>query len=120
MNNVAKVWNDNELPFEQIYKGDKIRIEANSYKEMEYEDAQGFASHPFPMAFDGMGQQTKESYKKIRVEGRPDTGNQVTAFKCHADGTLHASPDALNAYVQSTHSEKMYEPEEKLGKKQKV
>lgn len=105
--NVAKVWNDNELPFEQDFKGTKVKIPAKSFIEMEYDEAISFKSYPAPMRFDGMGQQTKDSYKMIRVEGTPGANNQVTAFKCHADGSLHPSQEALNAYVQNNHAEKV-------------
>ncbi len=54
----------------------------------------------------------------IRVDGKPQGDNQVTAFKCHADGSLHASKDALNSYVQANHANKIHEPEEKIAKKQ--
>lgn len=118
MSNLAKVWNDNHLPFSQVFKGDKVTIPANSCIEMEYDEAVSFKSYPFPMAFDGMGQQDPKSFKKIRVEGRPNVETQVMAFKCHADGSLHASKDALNSYVQERFSDKIHEPEEKIGKKQ--
>ncbi len=120
MSNLAKVWNDNELPFTQVFKGDKISVPAKGYIEMEYDEAVSFKSYPSPMAFDGMGQQTKASYKMLRVEGKPQADNQVMAFKCHADGSLHASKDALNAYVQENHTTKLYEPEEKISKKAKA
>ncbi len=102
--NLAKVWNDNELPFEQKFKDQVIHIPPHDYIEMEYTEAHSFLGAPFAMKFDGMGQQTKDSYKMLRVEGKPDTDNQVTAFKCHADGSLHASKDALNSYVQKNFS----------------
>src|SRR5947208_2212525 len=121
MTNLAKVWNDNELPFEQNFKGDMIRIAPKSFIEMEYEEAHSFAGSPSAMRFDGMGQQTKESYKMIRVEGKPTATNEVLAYKCHADGSLHPSAEALNAYVQKDNiTEKLEVSEEnpkRWGKK---
>lgn len=112
MTNMAKVWNDNELPFEQDFKGTKVKIPARSFIEMEYDEAVSFKSYPSPMRFDGMGQQTKDSYKMIRVEGSPQADHKVLAFKCHADGSLHASQDALNEYVQRNHADKVDVSEE--------
>jgi hypothetical protein len=117
---MAKVWNDNGLPFTQKFKGTVFTIPAGGFIEMEYEEAVSFKSYPFPMKFDGMGQQTQDSYKMIRVDGKPDTGNQVVAYKCHADGSLHANPEALNAYVQENHAHKMVTPEEKIKKTAKA
>lgn len=116
MSNLAKVWNDNTVDFVQEFKGDKIIVKAKGFIEMEYDEAVSFKSYPFAMKFDGMGQQTKESMKMLRVDGKPQGGNQVTAYKCHADGSLHSSPEALNAYVQENHTTKLYEPEEKVKK----
>lgn len=118
--NLAKVWNDNTLPFEQMFKGEKVSIPAKSFIEMEFEEAMSFKSKGHRMEFDGMGQQKPESFKMIRVEGRPDTGNQVTAFKCHADGSLHATKESLNDYVQKNHVQKQVEPEEKTAKKTRI
>jgi hypothetical protein len=114
--NLAKVYNDNSIPFSQEFKGDKITIKAKGYIEMEYDEAMAFKSAPFNMEFDGMSQQKPESYKMIRVEGKPDSGNQVTAFKCMADGSLHPSLQALNEYVQKNHVEKQAAPEETIKK----
>lgn len=110
---LAKVWNDNDLPFEQKFKGEVIKIPARSYIEMPYEEAISFKSYPYPMKKDGMGQQTKESYKMIRIEGKREEANVVTAFRCHADGSLHPTQDALNSYVQQNHKETQVEPTEK-------
>jgi len=117
--NTAKVWNDNHLPFKQKFKDDLIEIPAKGYIEMEYDEAVAFKSSPFPMKFDGMGQQKPESFKMIRVEGNPSVGNQTIAYKCQADGSLHPSPEALNAYVQEKFANRVHEPEEKVGKKAK-
>lgn len=114
---MAQVWNDNTIDFKQKFKDDWVEIPAQGFIEMPYAEAVSFKSYPFPMKFDGMGQQLKESFKMIRIEGKPDGDNMVAAFKCHADGTLHASKDALNAYVQSRYAEKLEEPQEALKKK---
>lgn len=117
---LAKVWNDNHLPFTQVFKGETISIPPKGFIEMEYEEAMSFKSKGFRMEFDGMGQQKPESFKMIRVEGRPAGENQVTAFKCHADGSLHPTREALNEYVQKNHVQKQAEPEEKIAKKTRM
>lgn len=96
--NVAKVWNDNELPFSQKWKDENVFIPAKSFIEMEYDDAIAFKSYPYPMMKDGMGQQTKESYKMIRVEGSYNGNQSITAFRSHVDGSIHLTKEALAAH----------------------
>lgn len=98
MSNKVKVWNDNDHPFTQEFKGETVHIPAKKFIEMEWDEAVSFKSYPHSMKFDGMGQQLPESYKMIRVEGKPTTFNQVVAFKSHKDGSIHATKAALEAY----------------------
>lgn len=96
----VKVWNDNIHPFEQNFKGEKIRIEANSFIEMHWDDAVSFRSKPFPMKFNGMNQQDPTSFKMIRIEGTPVIAEEkVVAYRCQKDGSLHPSKEALEAYI---------------------
>jgi hypothetical protein len=95
---LVKVWNDNDLDFSQVFKDVRITIPAKGYIEMDWEEANAFKSYPHALAFNGMGQQLKSSYKMIRVEPRPDTADHVVMFRCHKDGSLHASKDALAKY----------------------
>ncbi len=72
------------------------------------------------MRFDGMGNQTKDSYKMLRVDGKFADSNVVSAYKCHADGSLHPSLEALNSYVQGNHAGKVETTDEtnkRWGKK---
>lgn len=102
MSNKVKVWNDNRFPFEQKFKGERIRIEANSFIEMEHEEAHAFKSAPYSMKFDGMNQQDPTSFKMIRVEGKPVLSEEkVVAYRCQRDGSLHPSKDALEAHIAS-------------------
>jgi hypothetical protein len=94
----VKVWNDNVHPFTQDYKGDKVTIPAKGFVEMEWDEAISFKSYPANMEFDGMGQQKPESFKMIRVEGKPSTTNQVVAYKSHKDGKIFGSRAELEAY----------------------
>lgn len=99
---MVKVWNDNVVEFSQLYRDVEIKIPAKSCIEMEYEEAVGFKSYPFPMRFDGMGQQTLESMKMIRVDPRPPEGqeqNTVVMYRCHRDGSLHPSKVELDKYL---------------------
>lgn len=106
---MVKVWNDNVHPFTQVFKGEKVHIPAKSFIEMQWDEAIEFKSYPSPMEFDGMTNQKPESYKMIRVEGRPDAEATVVAFKCHLDGTLHPSKAALEEHLAKIDSSKFAE-----------
>lgn len=101
----VKVWNDNVHPFSQKFKGEIINIPAKSFIEMDWDDAMQFKSKGSPMAFDGMNNQKPESYKMLRIEGRPSLEDRVIMYKCHLDGSIHATKDALEAHVKSLSSE---------------
>lgn len=97
---LVKVWNDNSVAFSQLYRDVEIKIPAKGFIEMEYDEAIGFKSYPMAMKFDGMGQQLPESMKMIRVDPRPETEpSAVVMFKCHKDGSLHASKAELERYL---------------------
>ena len=117
----VKVWNDNNHPFQQRFKGEQIKIEANSFIEMNWDDAIQFKSYPHPMKFDGMGNQAPESFKMIRIEGSgvPAAGYQVVAFRCQKDGSLHPSKEALDAHIATLDG--FADPEgEKVAKRKKA
>ena len=101
--NFAKVWNDNTVAFTQEFKGETITIPAQSFIEMDYSEAVSFKSYPAPMVFDGMGQQTRESLKMLRVEPPANLvgANTVVAYRCHKDGSLHGSKEELAKYEAS-------------------
>lgn len=98
----VKVWNDNNHPFEQRFKGEIIKIEANSFVEMNWDDAVQFKSYPSPMKFNGMGMQDPTSFKMIRIDGKAVTPEErVVAYRCQKDGSLHHSKEALEAHIAS-------------------
>ena len=100
---LVKVYNDNVHPFTQKFKGEVITVPAKSFIEMELEEAVAFKSYPSPMKFDGMGQQDPKSYKMLRVEGSDvakAVGERVQAYRCHQDGSLHPTKEALEAHVK--------------------
>lgn len=115
--NTIKLWNDNEYPFTQKFKGEDISIPPKSFIEMDFQEAKSFMGKYYPMAKNGMGQQDERSYKKLRIEGTPRFDAKVTAFKCHVDGSLHPSQDALEAYErQFNHISAEPEAVKKKGK----
>lgn len=116
---LVKVWNDNDVDFTQLYKDNRITIPAKGFIEMEWDEAISFKSYPHAMAFDGMGQQLKSSFKMIRVEGKPTQADQVVMFRCHKDGSLHASKEALTKYESEFSAEAFADADVVAGKRAK-
>lgn len=105
----VKVWNDNVHDFSQVFKGDRITIKAGEYIEMDYWEAKSFLGKGSPILRDAAGVPRPESFKKLRIEGKPSAFETVQAFKCHADGTLHATKEALDEYVRAKFSDRIAE-----------
>lgn len=111
---MAKVWNDNTYPFKQEFKGETIEIPPKSFIEMEYSEAMSFKSKPSPIVKDGMGQTVPATWKMIRVEGAP-IQETVVAYRCHADGSLHPSREAMEAHAKQYEAQKIQPVDDKRG-----
>lgn len=107
MDNQVKVWNDNVHPFTQVFRGETITIPPKSSIDMDFYDAHSFKSKGSPIAKDGMGQFDPKSFKMIRVEGRPNLESKTVAYKCEADGTLHATEEAMNEHAKAFESRRI-------------
>lgn len=101
----VKVWNDNVVDYKQKFRGDLYVVPAKGYIELDRGFAADFCSSYTPIVRDGMGQPTVECLKMLRQEKPPiDSASQVTAFKCHLDGSLHPTKEALDQYLASLQS----------------
>lgn len=102
----AKVWNDNIFPYTERFKGDQITIAANSFIEMDYDEAVLFRGTFSSIIRDPDGQPKPESYKKIRIE---PMGNPVDAVvktdpnKCLACGKVLGSQAELAKHIFDEH-----------------
>jgi hypothetical protein len=95
METLVKVWNRNTHPFKQKFRGNMIEIPAGGFIEMDFYDAHSFKSKGSPIEKDGQGRFKPESFKKIEVEGRPNFSEQAVVYKCQADGSFHATEEAM-------------------------
>lgn len=107
----VKVWNDNEYPFSDEFKGDKITIPPKKFIEMEYYDAHEFRGKYSPIKVDGDGQHMPQSYKMIRIEkiGSPEVTQ--LGVTCQACGKVYESQGVLDAHIDEQHLESMADPE---------
>ena len=108
---MVKLWNDNKFSFEQEFKGEKIRIEAGGYVEMDYDDAVQFKSMYSPPQYDGGGNQLPESYKMIRVDGHAPHVLQESHV-CTCCGDKFATAAELTSHVDKNHLDQMEDTKE--------
>lgn len=114
---LVKVWNDNVHPFEQEFKGEKIKIAARGFVEMDYEDAVQFRGCYYPPRFDGARNQTPESYKMIRVDS-PAKQTEQTWQICAACGDRFANQAELDQHVDKNHLHEL--EDQKLAEKRRT
>jgi hypothetical protein len=112
----VKVWNDNVVKdeagrtigydFKQEYNGELIVIPAGGFVEMDREFANDFYSAWFPIQVDGMGVQTPQSYKKLRIERDPNDVAIATGekFRCTACGEKCQGWTDLEAHIRVAHA----------------
>lgn len=113
----VKVWNDNQYPHTEKFKGKEITIQPGEFVEMEWEEAIEFKGQFTPIMVRGDGTHDPRSFKKIRVD-RPDVMPFVDETVCHANGQRAASHEELAALVAQFSHLRASDPEaEKLAAK---
>jgi len=65
---LVKVWNDNEFPHVEKFKGKVIEIPAKEWIEMDHDEAVQFAGQFKAPIVTGQGTHDPRGFKKIRVE----------------------------------------------------
>ena len=65
---LVKVWNDNEYPYKESFKGMDINIAAHEYMEMEEDDANLFRGTMCTIIRTADGLFDPRCYKMIRIE----------------------------------------------------
>lgn len=111
-----KVWNDNDHPHTEMFKGDKITILPKKYVVMQEDDAVMFRGQFYPPVLDGDGQALPTSYKKIRIELHDDGAvvEEVSEPKhiCQACKYEADSAKDLLEHVNVTHKDALIVDEE--------
>lgn len=117
----VKVWNENiekdskgviiGHTLEEHFKGKKISIPPGDYVLMGRAESIQFKGQYHPLKKNGMGQQTNETKKIIRLEavvgGAPVKEKSVLI--CQQDGTEHASQAALDKYIAENFADKLHD-----------
>lgn len=113
---LVKVWNDNKYPFSDTFKGDKITIGPGEHIEMDWDDAVEFRGQFYPPEFDGSGNQKAQSFKMIRVEGKPPH-YESAKWTCAACGQGFANKQGLDDHVDMFHLDEL--EDQKIADKRK-
>ena len=106
----ARVWNEHRdgLTYEENWKGQKIRIEAGKYIEMDYYEAVEFKSHPTPIKLTPENTHDPRGFKPLRVEQIKDEASTLEStpgvFVCHVNGKQFSTEKELTDYVKANFS----------------
>lgn len=113
---MAKIWNDNFLPFSQDFEDEKITIQPNHFVVMDQEKGLQFVSKYYPITVDAAGMQKPESYKKLRLElfekGQKEA-TEVNALKCNACGFYGTDKKDLDGHITEKHLYQLADSEER-------
>lgn len=110
----VRVWNDNIYPYQEIFKGDKIRIGSKEFIEMDEEEANQFRGTFSPMVYDADGNDIPQGYKMIRIEkitAESAPLPKVDEKVCYACKYKAASESDLTEHLK-THSDQVVIDEE--------
>lgn len=91
---LVKVHNKNIHPYTEVFRGNTIRIEANSFIEMDEDEAEYFTqSFIFPKK-DAQGVPDPLFFKKLKIE-KEKRETVVDPLMCHANGAKAATAEEL-------------------------
>lgn len=95
----VKVWNNNDHPHIERFKGKELTIGPHESIDMEYEEAKEFAAQfTMPVKL-GNGTFDPRSYKMIVVEEPDEPIFKDEGNVCHANGQKAATPQELAAII---------------------
>jgi hypothetical protein len=106
----VKVWNDNVHPYTEIFKGDKIYIEAKSFIEMEEDEALQFQGKFSPPIYDGDKNHMPQGFKMIRIDrgGAPIVPAKPTSFACNACKEVFQTEKSLALHSEHAHKDEAF------------
>jgi hypothetical protein len=110
----VKVWNDNFLPYTEVFEDKKIHIEPQRFIVMDREKAIKFLGTYHYIELDGGGVQKPESYKKLRVEridGKQEL-DKINTLKCQGCSFIGTDKKDLDDHITEMHLDQMIDKEE--------
>lgn len=106
----VRVYNENNYPYRENFKGEWITIEPGAYVVMDDKKAEMFTGTYSPAKKDPMGQPDPTTFKKLRIKPHDvsvEAKKEPTKWICNADGTEHATEAELKAWEAEHHLEKL-------------
>lgn len=97
------VRNNNQYPFTQMFKGEKIEIPAGKAVEMEREEAVEFFGAFYPPKIDYNGNIDPKSFKRLEIVPLSEQVYDVDDSKIvnHATGDVYESQEQYDAAIKS-------------------
>jgi hypothetical protein len=105
----ARVWNDNQYPHTERFKGQDITIPAGGFIPMDYDEAMEFRGQYTAILTDGEKNPLQEYKKIIRVEKLEDGVDAPLPLRCHVTGKLASSPEELKR-MNAEHLDMLADP----------
>lgn len=119
LSNKVYVLNKNSYPLRELFKGEEVTIEANSFwkdakgnkKILDIYEANDFRGQYHPVPFDGSGKMLNDPkhFKMIEMvpvdDEKMEVADEKPAFKCMAKECKHVSPSSeeLEAHTKVRH-----------------
>lgn len=115
----ARVWNDGNETYREMFKGVEVVIPAKQFIEMEATEANVFRGQFTPVIRDTHGRDLRP--KPIRVEKIKETEDQADEkkqFICAKDGSIWPNQEALDKHIAANFADLLDdEGKEKLKKR---
>lgn len=114
----VKVWNKNVHPLEEMFKGDKIVIPANSWIAMEHDDAVMYKGQFKSPMIDHDGNDKPEGFKMVVIEPMDSTTTLAKIAQsdiqvadelvCQACRYKAATKDDLGEHLKEMHADQAF------------
>jgi len=117
----VRVYNDNIYPYQEMFKGELIKIAPKQYIELDLFDAAEFLGQYTSIQVDGGGSPRPQSYKMLRIV-RPDHYKleEKKEIICNACGVTFSTALELDEHVNEKHVDALTdEDEQKKRRKRK-
>lgn len=100
MQALTKVWNDNDYPHTEQYKGQTIQIPPHSFIEMDGDEAEQFRGQYTPRVKRGDDTDDPRFFKKIRLEHPESRAHRFNPLTSPVTGKVHESEASLKAELE--------------------
>lgn len=102
----VRVWNRNDYPLKEMFKGDELTILPGEFCLMELEDAVLLKGQYAPIKVLGDGTMDPKSFKKLHIETvTPGAPTAAPGHACMSCGEVKGSKHELQLHIESRHAD---------------